>query len=359
MKSILIVLILVAFIIRSLACSDFQLKSKDGTIICGRTMDFIMPMHSKILVFNRGINHTSMAPDGSNGLKWRAKYGFVGVNAFDIQSVDEGMNEKGLTCGFLVLNETIYPPIVSNRNNISLAIMDFCTWVLSSFSSTQEVINGIKNIQIWGNKMPVLKIVMGLHIPIHDSFGNNIVIEFINGNINIHDNMLGILTNEPSFPYQLQNLEKYNGLSPNSSSSATINGYQIPSLVGSGLMGLSGSWSSMDRFVRMSTLIRYIENLDTSMNTILTATSILNSVFVPKGMVMVHLSVFDMYFYSYTHWSTMKDLTNKVFYYRNNDGAIRAIYLDKINFDTNANHIPFAIQQSSPFIIDETKHLFE
>ena len=62
------------FVSYCLACSDFQLISDDGTIVCGRAMDFIMPMKSQILVFNRGMNMSSEAPDGFIGLQWTSKY---------------------------------------------------------------------------------------------------------------------------------------------------------------------------------------------------------------------------------------------------------------------------------------------
>jgi choloylglycine hydrolase len=351
----LIIFSLSILVISCFGCSDFQLKPADGSIICARAMDFIMPMNSQILVFNRGTNMTSKASDGSNGLEWVSRYGFIGINAFGIEDVDEGMNEKGLTCGLLVLKGTEYPPIISNENNTSIAIMDVCTWILGSFSKIKEVKEGIKSVRIWGNKMPVLKTTLGLHIAIHDISGNNLVIEFLNGIVNLYDNPLGILTNEPPLLYQLQNLVLYNELSPNNTPNITINGYKITSLEGSGMYGIPGSWSSIDRFVRISSLVRYVINLENALDGVLAATYILNSVYTPTGIVSVSLNNHKLY--SNTQWASIKDLTNNIFYYRNNDGAIRAIYLNDINFSKNTKHTPFPVQQSNPLIIDETQHL--
>ena len=281
---LLIFLILITFITTIAGCSDFQLKTKKGSILCGRNMDFIIPMKSQIMVFNRGTNMSSLAPDGSPGLQWNTKYGFVGVNAFHIDLIDEGMNEKGLTCGFLTQNGAAYPAVNPDRKNMSVAIMDLCMWVLGNFKTADEVIDNIVFLEIWGNKLPVLNVIMGLHVPIHDAYGKNIVIEFMHNKMQIYDSKLGILTNEPPLPVQINNLAQYMYLSPNITSHTTINGETINNAPNSGLHALPGGWSPMDRFVRMATLVRFVSaKLDID-NELLIATHILNSVYVISGM---------------------------------------------------------------------------
>lgn len=339
------------------SCSDFQLTSDDGAILCGRTMDFPIQMNAEVLVFNRDVNMSSTAPDNSVGLRWTSKYGFVGINAFEINLVTEGMNEMGLTCAYLVLTDSVYPNIVNNKNNISLAITDFCMWVLSLFSSVDEVVENINNIRIWGDKVPVLNMLFGLHVPIHDSFGNNIVIEFINGKVMIYNNTLGVLTNDPPFEFQLQNLAQYNELTSDQVDNAKINEYTVMSAPGSGLHDLSGGFSPIDRFVRLATLIRFADNLKTANDTLLAATHIIGSLYVMHGLekgILPHLGRVSVT----TEWATVKDLTNRVFYYIGNDGVIHAIYFDKLNFDFDAKHKPLRIQQDVPFVIDETEYLF-
>lgn len=334
------------------ACSDFQLRCQDGSIICGRAMDFIMPMKSQILVFNRGMNMSSKAPDGSTGLQWISKYGFVGINAYGIDLVDEGLNQVGLSCGILVLDGSEYPPIVEGQDNISIAIMDVCTWILGMFSNKDDVIEGIMSVRIWGNVMPPpIKIVMGLHIAIHDALGNNLVIEFLDGDIQYDSNPLGVLTNEPPLFYHLQNLGLYTGLSPYNPPNEIINGYKVQSS-GSGMKGIPGSWSPIDRFVRIATMVRYLNNLKTAMDGVLAATHILNSVYVPSGIAIASFKGYHLV--DTTRWATMKDLTNLIFYYRISDGAIRSINLKNIDF--NGVHKSYPVQQP-PVIIDETGNL--
>jgi hypothetical protein len=48
-----------------------------------------------------------------------------------------------------------------------------------------------------------------IHIAVHDTAGNNIVIEFIEGKVNVYDNPIGVMTNAPTFDWHLTNLRNY------------------------------------------------------------------------------------------------------------------------------------------------------
>jgi len=224
-------------------------------------------------------------------------------------------------------------------------------WVLGNFENVDEVVDNLVLLEIWGNKLPVLNVVMGLHVPIHDAYGNNIVIEFMHGKMQIYDNVLGVLTNEPPLPVQMNNLAQYMYLSPNITQQTTINGETITNAPNSGLHGLPGGWSPMDRFVRMATLLRFVSETD---NGLLTATNILNSVSVTDGMEIGYYPPLNKYVSGLTRWSTIKDLTNGVFYFRNGDGLIKAINLKKLNFASGTNHHTLPIHHDKPFIMDVT-----
>lgn len=261
------------------------------------------------------------------------------------------MNEKGLICGYLVMNDTVYPTVDKDQYNNSLAVSDFCMWILGSFSSVGEVVRGHDRAYIWGNKVPVLNVVMPLHIPIHDAMGNNFVIEFINGKIFASVNKLGVLTNEPALNYQLKNLGAYNSLNPYPAGYANINGEIIPSTDSTGMDAIPGGWNSMARFVRIATLIRYISPIKTAQDAVLTANWILNSVYVPPGIAITNFNSNNMVVT--TRWDTIKDSTNLKFYIRSDDGVLRYIDLKRIDFSSNTTHTPYIVRQP-PFSIDIT-----
>jgi len=69
----------------SFACSDFQVKAKDGTVVIGRSMEFPTELHSRIIAIPRGEQFTSVGDKGVKGLTWTNKYGFFGIESFDMK----------------------------------------------------------------------------------------------------------------------------------------------------------------------------------------------------------------------------------------------------------------------------------
>ncbi|WP_240359165.1 linear amide C-N hydrolase [Pyxidicoccus trucidator] len=83
--------------------------------------------------------------------------------------------------------------------------------------------------------------LLPLHLPIHDASGNSIVVEFIDGKPNIYSNPVAVLTNDPPFPLQLENLGGYSNLSPWDARPVEMGGKSFaPSGHGSGLRGMPG-----------------------------------------------------------------------------------------------------------------------
>ena len=46
-----------------------------------------------------------------------------------------------------------------------------------------------------------------------------------------------------------------------------------------------------------------------------------------------------------------------MFYFRNGDGVIRVVRLNKLNFNVGAKHAPIPIQDSKPYVIDVTNYV--
>src|SRR3954452_20356761 len=81
------------------ACTGITIKSKDGSIIFARTLEFAQDIKSNIIVVPRGKEYAGTAPGDKPGLRWKTKYGIVGANAFDMPVTVDGLNEKGLHVG--------------------------------------------------------------------------------------------------------------------------------------------------------------------------------------------------------------------------------------------------------------------
>ena len=89
-----------------------------------------------------------------------------------------------------------------------------------------------------------------LHWLIADQSGA-IVAEPLAGGLKIHENPVGVLTNEPPFDYQMFHLNNHMQLTREAPRSSFAEGLELrPYCLGMGAMGLPGDLSSASRFVR-------------------------------------------------------------------------------------------------------------
>src|SRR5439155_18334297 len=175
------------------ACTGIRLIAEDGTVIHARTMEFAIDIHSDVMMVPRGYARTGTTPDGKEGLKWKAKYASVGANAVGLPIIVDGLNEKGLAVGlFYFPTSAAYMSYTASDAGKTLAPWELGSWLLENFSSVEEVKANISQIVVpavvfkeWGFAPPV-------HAIAHDASGRSIVIEYVGGKLNVHDNPLGV-----------------------------------------------------------------------------------------------------------------------------------------------------------------------
>ena len=87
------------------ACTRAVLNTDDGTVLTGRSMDWVQDIGNNLWVFPRGIHRDGAA--GPKSPKWDSKYGSVITTIYEVATVD-GINEKGLVINILYLAESDY-----------------------------------------------------------------------------------------------------------------------------------------------------------------------------------------------------------------------------------------------------------
>lgn len=312
------------------ACTDFILKAKDGTWVNGRSLEFAMDLQTKFRVFPRSQRVSSQGPNQKKGISWVSKYGYLGVTGMGMNFSFDGMNEKGLSFGYLWLPGITEYPEGSEK---ALDFIDLGAWVLGNFSQISEVKEALKQISVWGHPVPPLPGVPPVHATIHDAQGNSLVVEFIKGQMKVHDNPIGILTNSPAFDWHMMNLTNYLQLSPTNAAPLQQNGVMLTPLgQGSGMVGIPGDWTPASRFVRMTTQLRYVSEVVSTLDAVNLAEHLLNTVDIPLGLVRDTKQGSD-----YTQWAVIKDLSHQVFYFRSyKDLTLKMIDLKKLNFETGS-----------------------
>lgn len=319
------------------ACTGITLKSKDNATIVARTMDWSgAEMNNLYTVVPRGHSQQSLLPDGTmNGLSFISLYGYAGLAVEQPEFVIDGTNEAGLSAAlFYFPKYGEYQEYNEADKDISLADFQVVSWILSRFSTIDQVKTAINNVRII-NVDPSASTV---HWRITEPNGRQVVMEIVNGVPNFYENEIGVLTNSPGFKWQTTNLNNYVNLHPGTAGPTAFGPVNLRAFgSGSGMLGLPGDFTPPSRFVRAAFFKTYSLQQDNADKTIEQAFHILNNFDVPLGLQFaVGAAPNDMP--SATQWTCATDLQNRVIYYHTMyNRAIRSIDLKDIDFAT----VPF------------------
>lgn len=166
----------------------------------------------------------------------------------------EAINEKGL--GMAGLNFVGYArystDVVEGKNNITP--YEIIPWLLSQFSTVDECIPYLENLNMidipFKENMPCSP----LHWILADKM-RTIVIEVTDSGVDIYDNPVGVLTNNPRFDYHMTSLNKYMGVTAYNPANMFSSNLSLKPLgVGVGGLGLPGDSSPESRFVKTAFL---------------------------------------------------------------------------------------------------------
>jgi penicillin V acylase-like amidase (Ntn superfamily) len=317
-------------------CTDFLLAAADRSVVNGRSMEFGLNLKSRPFVRRRGEvmrSPTPKKPRARDGLRWTVKYGYVGMNALGLSSVVDGMNERGLSVGTLWLPGSEYQQVKHPGRALSVLLVN--DWLLGTCASVTDVKKMLPTVEVWAYK-PMEQKLDPLHFAVHDARGHSIVIEYTGGKLHIYDNPIATLTNAPVFPWHLENVRNYVGLTPWDVVEEKVNGKKFtPTGHGSGLRGIPGDFTPPSRLIRtlflMSAANHRAKNGQAARNL---ALHILNDIDIPKGVVR-YKSARGKIGDDYTQWAAVKDLTRLLYDYRRyEDLDLRRIDLNKIDFGT-------------------------
>lgn len=340
----------------SFACSDFQVKAQDNTVVNGRSMEFPVDLHSRVVIIPRGMKFVSVNDKGVQGISWTNKYGFLGIDAFKIKDAYvEGFNEKGLSFGGLMFTGAKYQPALPGK---FVTIADFGSWILGNFADAQEVKEALAKINVASMSSKAMNGELYFHVAVHDAAGKNLVIEFIEGEVKVYDNPVGVLTNRPDFSWQLNNLRNYINLDSHDKKDKMLNGLKIePTGVGSGMLGLPGDWTPPSRFVRLALAIDSALPTKDAAGAVNLAEHLLNIVDIPKGTIKENPELF-ITLEGYAQWVIIKDLTNLILYYKTYENtAWKKIDLKKFDLSSGAAEKSVEIDDKQQSIIDVSAEL--
>lgn len=327
------------------ACTGITLKSDDGAVVYGRTLEWgAFDLKSRAVVIPRNVSFTGKTPDRRPGYQWKSRYGAVGIDVLEKMIVADGMNEKGLAVGlFYHPGYASYQAYMKNRDTKTICPTDVPQYILTQFATVDEVREGMKEIRV----VPVVEPALGFSVPAHyivtDLSGKAIVIEYLNGQCVIVDNPIGVLTNAPDFRWHMTNLRNYINLSPVALPGKKIGNINFKPLgAGSGMIGLPGDFTPPSRFVRAVAFSKTARPTQSGEEATYEVFRILDNFNVPVGAVegTGDSAVSEMR--SATVWTSVSDTRSRCFYYHTqHNRRVRKIDLKAIDFAALGRNIRY------------------
>ncbi|MCI8318491.1 MAG: choloylglycine hydrolase family protein [Lachnospiraceae bacterium] len=230
-------------------CTSLTLQT--GHFYFGRNLDLeysfnervvITPRHFPFVFRKAGVLHSHYAMIGMASV----------IDGYPLYA--DAMNEKGVCIAGLNFPDNAYYPKKEEpfKNNISP--FELAPWLLGRCSSVAEIREQIKEMHLIDIPFREDIPLSPLHWHIADR-NDSIVLECTKDGMQVYENPVGVMTNNPPFGFQMLNLRQYLAISsgyPENCFSTALD--LCPFGQGFGGIGLPGDFSPASRFVKAAFL---------------------------------------------------------------------------------------------------------
>ena len=242
----------------------------------------------------------------------------------------EATNEKGLSMAGLNFPENAdYKPYKPGKDNVTP--FEFIPWVLGQCDTIKEVKKLLDNINLLEENFSEEFPLSPLHWIISDR-DSSIVVESVKDGLKVYDNTIGVLTNNPTFDYQIFNLNNYMHISPEEPTNSFSKDLDLITYSrGMGAMGLPGDLSSMSRFVKASFTKLNSRSGESESESISQFFHILASVAQQRGCVHAEDDKYEM-----TLYTSCCNTDKGIYYYTTYENSqITAVDMHKEDIDSD------------------------
>ena len=304
-------------------CTAITYQTKDHYF--GRNMDFEYSYEETVTVTPRKYQfHFQKAGN------WDEHYAMIGmayvVNDYPLYY--DATNEKGLSmAGLYFPGNAEYKEWKEGMENV--ASYELIPWILGQCATISEVRNVLAHTNVWKLDFSKELPAAPLHWMIADQ-EQAVTLEVMQDEMHIYDNVVGVLTNNPPFDYQMMHLNQYRGLSSEVPENRFHKQLSLPLYSrGMGAIGLPGDLSSSSRFVRAAFVKWNSVTGEEESESISQFFHILNAVEQQRGCVRL-----DSGEYERTIYSSCCNVDKGVYYYTTYDNRqITAVDMYKTDLE--------------------------
>ena len=227
-------------------CTAATYKTKD--FYFGRTLDYEISYGDQVVITPRNYPFRLR-----NGVTLENHYAMIGMACVmqDYPLYYDAVNEKGLgIAGLNFVGNAHYNKPADGKENI--AQFELIPWILGTCASVEEARQALSRLNLIDTPFMENLPLAQLHWLIADKTAC-ITVESVKDGLKVYDNPVGVLTNNPPFPYQLFQLNNYMHLAVDNRENTFSKELALdPYSRGMGGMGLPGDLSSQSRFVRVA-----------------------------------------------------------------------------------------------------------
>jgi penicillin V acylase-like amidase (Ntn superfamily) len=268
------------------ACTALMITDTKGNVYSAKTMEYAAAMPFEMSYVPAGTKVVSVAPGNKPGLSFETKYPVLGVSADagvgnGINMMVESANNQGLSLSTNEMPGAQSPAGAGSDAAKALAATDLALYLLGNFKSVAEVKEALQGgaVSVWLPKIPLVgDIEAPFHYILFDKTGAGIVIEFLDGKMNVHDNPVGVVTNAPDFPWHLKNLNNYAQLNNVDKNTGQFGQLKVGAPdSGNALDNLPSSQMSPGRFIKAAYYTQFVRKADSPEDAVITLGHIMNN----------------------------------------------------------------------------------
>lgn len=291
----------------------------------GRNLDLEYSYHETVTITPRNFPFQFR-----NGKQLDHHYALIGMSTV----VDgyplyyEATNEVGLSlAGLNFPDNAVYFPENSKKSNI--APFELIPWILGQCATVRDARKFLSRLNLWNVPFSDAFPISPLHWLLADK-NESLTLESTARGLEIYENPVGILTNNPPFDFQMYNLANFMNLSTRKPVNHFSNKIELtPYSLGMGAIGLPGDLSSPSRFVKAAfTKLNSISGSAES-ESISQFFHILASVAQQRGLTAVRDEE-----YEFTLYSSCCNTDKGIYYYTTYENSqISGVDMHKENLD--------------------------
>ena len=234
----------------------------------------------------------------------------------------EGVNQSGVyLAGLNFPGNAFYPP--EGGEGKALAPYELIPWLLGTCETAEAAVEQLRRIPLLGVPFKPHLPLAPLHWHIADRHGAFVAEPMADG-LKIYPDPVGVLTNNPPFPFHQTNLSQYLGLSAAQPDNRLNPALELsPFGQGMGGMGLPGDWSPASRYLRAAFCKSNCVCPPDEESSVSQFFHLLDAVAMPRGSVRTPEGKWDI-----TRYSCCVNTDTGTYYYKTYDNcAVTAVAL--------------------------------